>query len=288
MRVLGTTEVWRYVTRRRVEQSGLDRFGNVGGWSRRWSQRITTEGGGLRFCSETAQGRCTLAARSFKDGLLRHGGRSPVGIDVVRLHPGEGRYSDHFPGTTPTFRYVRHQPTFFPGSHMKKIILAGAFALALSFDACASSYQLQNEAAASEEVLDAISAPIRTRAQLDAYLAVTPNSPIHRLGEAKMKTFLASLMFSPRGLGSYSSVELEGMHSSEVYSILALFGLQTTTRAVRTRRATTEDDNRVERRLRRSLPPTRGGAACLVHKGGSSHVCERLEGAVCSYLCRTH
>lgn len=150
----------------------------------------------------------------------------------------------------------------------------------------ASDYTPHIGSPSAQEELDAIGAPITTRSQLDAYLAVTPDSPIHRLGDEKMDSFLRSLVFVPRGVGSYSTVELEGLSSTEVYRILALFGLQSTVGSVRHRRTIDASDHAIEAKVGWTLPPTRGGQACLVTPGGSSRICTPLDGSRCSYLCR--
>jgi hypothetical protein len=169
---------------------------------------------------------------------------------------------------------------------MIRSLMLGLLGSAAITTVSASEYMPHIASPSAQEELDAIGAPITTRSQLDAYLAVTPDSPIHRLGDEKMNAFLRSLVFVPRGVGSYSTVELEGLPSTDVYRILALFGLQSTVGSVRHRRAIDASDRAIEARVGWVLPPTRAGQACLVTPGGSSHICTPLDGSRCSYLCR--
>ena len=137
-----------------------------------------------------------------------------------------------------------------------------------------------------EAAMNARTAPIHTKAQLETYLAVTPDSPIHKMGETKMQSFIDSLVFAPAGLGSYSIVELEGMASSDIYAILALFGLQSDASSIPQRSVVSEADHFVEGRLGRAQPVTRLSQACLVGPGHGSGYCEPLAGSRCSYLCK--
>jgi len=128
---------------------------------------------------------------------------------------------------------------------MKYNIALAALLSICSFSVAAKEVSLDGYPSV-EAAMDARLAPIHSKSQLDAYLAVTPDSPIHTMGESKMKSFLDSLVFSPAGLGSYSVVELEGMASSDIYAILALFGLQSDASSIAHRSVASEADRYVE------------------------------------------
>jgi len=77
--------------------------------------------------------------------------------------------------------------------------------------------------------LDLAAAPIRSRPELEAWLAARPaaGDPLVALSPPARARFLASLRFGPRGLASFQS---EGIQSEltalQAWRLLALFGLQ--------------------------------------------------------------
>lgn len=76
--------------------------------------------------------------------------------------------------------------------------------------------------------IDLATAPIASREQLQAHLASTPTSPINKLSPSAQFNFLNSLVFTQRGLASYSYIDLAGLPVTDAYSILSLFGAQST------------------------------------------------------------
>lgn len=118
---------------------------------------------------------------------------------------------------------------------MKYSILVATLTGLLAVGPAASSEITPAASLSVQRRADAIGAPIRSKEQLHAYLSITPDSPLHKLGRAKMQSFLDSLTFTKAGLGSYSYIELEGMSSTNIYRVLSLFGAQTD--RVRGRRA---------------------------------------------------
>ena len=144
--------------------------------------------------------------------------------------------------------------------------------------------EVVTDAAMTQVLLDVMVAPIHSKAELDRYLVRNPDSPIHGLGDADKQSFLSSLVFSGRGLASYSYLELEGRPASEVYRILALFGLQSESGSIRRRRSLSAEDRMVESGLRSARPPRRLDQGCWVtpYRPGR---CHHDPGHECSALC---
>lgn len=69
-------------------------------------------------------------------------------------------------------------------------------------------------------------AQVKSRAELDAYLANNPNSAFNAISPASRKAFIDSLVFTDLGLASYSTTALRGLRVSVVYQILGVFGFQ--------------------------------------------------------------
>ncbi|EIC29602.1 hypothetical protein [Methylomicrobium album] len=79
--------------------------------------------------------------------------------------------------------------------------------------------------------IDVLTAPIKSKAELNKYLQTTPipQSPLRFLSHThRLKEFLSSLYFGPRGLTSYKTPALEALTPTQAYQILSLFGLQST------------------------------------------------------------
>lgn len=70
---------------------------------------------------------------------------------------------------------------------------------------------------------------IRSAQQLSEHLRTTPDSPLALLKPAARERFVASMKFTKAGLASYAVTELEALTASQVYEVLALFGLERTT-----------------------------------------------------------
>jgi hypothetical protein len=76
---------------------------------------------------------------------------------------------------------------------------------------------------------DASSAQIRSTAELEAYLQITPSSPLNKLSPEARQRFTTSLVFTAKGLGSYDYSDLKALSGPEVYEVLSLFGAQSGT-----------------------------------------------------------
>lgn len=88
-------------------------------------------------------------------------------------------------------------------------------------------------------------APIRSKAQLDAYLARTPasESPIAKLSPGAQKRFIRSLTFNERGITGfrYGDLEME-LSATQSYRILSLFGVEDLTPTLTHARVDTHAD----------------------------------------------
>jgi hypothetical protein len=81
----------------------------------------------------------------------------------------------------------------------------------------------QSDLRAAETTL----APIRSRVDLDGYLAAHPTSAFNAFSERSLDMFLRSLYFSKVGLASYRTAEIEAeLTPREAYALLSLFGVQ--------------------------------------------------------------
>ena len=127
---------------------------------------------------------------------------------------------------------------------MKMSALAAALsALAISSPALAvqdtggkttdvTASDVLQQVAVEQYAIDSATAPIRSRAALQHYLRVTPNSPLFKMSDAARSRFISKLVFTPRGLGSYSYLELENLSITDAYRILSLFGEQRSLRVI--------------------------------------------------------
>lgn len=79
---------------------------------------------------------------------------------------------------------------------------------------------------------DIATALITSTDQLGSHLATTPSSPLYKLSPAARSHFVASLVFTPRGLGSYAYEDLAGLSVADAYRVLSLFGAQSTVNSV--------------------------------------------------------
>jgi len=83
--------------------------------------------------------------------------------------------------------------------------------------------------------LDRAAAPIRSQAELDAWLAGRPaaGDPLGALSPPARASFLASLRFGPQGLASFQSDGIQSELSAvQAWRLLALFGLQSALAAI--------------------------------------------------------
>lgn len=87
--------------------------------------------------------------------------------------------------------------------------------------------EVVEEISLQQAEIDAAVAPIKSRNDLARYLRVNPESPINKLPSDVRNRFLSKLVFTKRGLGSYSYLGLSGHLSvTEMYGVMSLFGQQ--------------------------------------------------------------
>lgn len=125
---------------------------------------------------------------------------------------------------------------------------------------------------------------VRTRQQFMTYLRSTPTSPLHKLSDAKLSSFIDSLVFVPAGLGSLSYVELEGLSRSDVMEVLSIFGLEQEARELLNMQPKTSG-MQVSRRVKRAAPQKRLHHSCVLRPGGLRGHCLPDPGRVCSTVC---
>ena len=70
--------------------------------------------------------------------------------------------------------------------------------------------------------------PIRSAAELSAYLRTARDSPLDQLQPAARQRFLDSLVFGEHELGGFRYTELQVLSPDDVYQILSLFGAERT------------------------------------------------------------
>ncbi|MDP5211097.1 hypothetical protein [Microbulbifer sp. 2205BS26-8] len=104
------------------------------------------------------------------------------------------------------------------------------------------------EVANTKRELDFNLAPIKNLGDLKAYLAITPieSSPLGSLTDVEREIFINSLVFTSKGLASFDySVLNYGPTVTEVYSILALFGSQSSISSIPNLTITSELDSSI-------------------------------------------
>jgi hypothetical protein len=122
----------------------------------------------------------------------------------------------------------------FLGDRMERLmkgllgfVLAMAAVLATGSSRASTEIEDAAEVAAHQASVDVAVAPLRSMRDVRSHLRTTPTSPLFALGPAQRKQFIASLVFTSQGLGSYSNLPLsQGLSVSQAYKVLALFGAQ--------------------------------------------------------------
>jgi hypothetical protein len=97
--------------------------------------------------------------------------------------------------------------------------------------------------------IDRATAQIRTRAELDDFLAGNhaAGNPFTALSPAARERFLASLKFGAKGAASALTSDLQTeLSAAQAYRLLALFGLQTALAGMPALRVESDDDRVVE------------------------------------------
>jgi hypothetical protein len=88
-------------------------------------------------------------------------------------------------------------------------------------------------------------AKINSVAELDAHLRSTPDSPLNLLAAPARQHFVNSLAFNDNGLTSFEYPPLETLTATEVYQVLGLFGVESSTSLISRAQISTDQDRAV-------------------------------------------
>ncbi len=91
-------------------------------------------------------------------------------------------------------------------------------------------------------------APIKSAVDLENYVKLTPASlsPLSRLSKTGLANFLGSLTFNAKGVTGYRYVDLEEeLTPTEIYRVLALFGVQSHVKSMKKAKVKTDADKRL-------------------------------------------
>lgn len=90
-------------------------------------------------------------------------------------------------------------------------------------------------------------AEVKSKEDLAEYVRKMPeDSALHALSDGGRERFLRSLLFTDRGLASFSYADLQAeLTASQIYSVLTIFGAQHSTHAIKGLRIATDADRAV-------------------------------------------
>lgn len=186
-------------------------------------------------------------------------------------------------------------------AHWCVLVLVGTLGLGgvavgqTSIDSQAASSASSQAAASSvadfaqrEALLNAEMAPIRSRAELDAYLLRTRSaaSPLSALSPSAQHRFLNSLRFTPAGLASFRYADLEAeLTPTQAYKLLALFGVQQDVPLLKSAREVTALDAVIM-----GIGGGMAGIGLGDHEGywcetSRPHTCAKAPGYICTGNC---
>lgn len=107
-------------------------------------------------------------------------------------------------------------------------VLAGGNAGAWAAPPSSDGELLKSSSSLQEEV-DLATARIRSSKQFEAYLAATPSSVAFKLPPSVLNNFRRSMVFTERGLASFSYDGLtDYLNTKELYELLSMFGVPRT------------------------------------------------------------
>jgi len=114
---------------------------------------------------------------------------------------------------------------------MKNGILLSACSLLLVSASTVSATQARTpdrgRGGRAQVAVDAATAQIKSKAALLQHISRNPDSPLHKLPPPVLQNFVDSLVFTSRGLGSYSYLGLSSyLTTAEIYQVIALLGAQ--------------------------------------------------------------
>lgn len=138
---------------------------------------------------------------------------------------------------------------------------------------------VRDEAARRE--LSYVLAPVKSAADLAAYVATTPKnvSPLERLSPAAKNRFLKGLVFNERGLAGFDYSDLQAeLSATEIYQVLRLFGAEHTASLIRDARTESHSDRIITRMM---LPPEDHEG----YKCSSRATCSSWPSSICMSSC---
>jgi hypothetical protein len=133
--------------------------------------------------------------------------------------------------------------------------------------------------------IDLAVAPIRSRADLRAFLAQHRDSSLHRLKPDVRERFIDGLVFTEKGLASYSFLPIERLSVTEAYRLLSLFGVHGSIGGIRGLRPTNATERTMlEAGMSLAAKPGWMDGICVINGPGPGR-CEYLYGSNCSRAC---
>ncbi|WP_244220723.1 hypothetical protein [Xanthomonas vasicola] len=144
-----------------------------------------------------------------------------------------------------------------------------------------SDGELLKSSSILQEEVDLATARIRSSKQFEAYLAATPSSVAFKLPPSVLNNFRRSMVFTERGLASFSYDRLtDYLNTKELYELLSMFGVQRTISSIPGIFA----KNEIERKIIEvnDVNP-RQDSYCLINQGSSS--CRYEYKSMCSQAC---
>ncbi|MBD4194327.1 hypothetical protein GUH50_18995 [Xanthomonas citri pv. citri] len=144
-----------------------------------------------------------------------------------------------------------------------------------------SDGELLKSSSILQEEVDLATARIRSSKQFEAYLAATPSSVAFKLPPSVLSKFRRSMVFTERGLASFSYDGLiDYLNTKELYELLGLFGVQRTISSI----PGIVGKNEIERKIIEvnDINP-RQDSYCLINQGSNS--CKYEYKSMCSQAC---
>lgn len=132
-----------------------------------------------------------------------------------------------------------------------------------------------------QQEIDVASAIISSRHQVNQFLTTNHASPLHALSSSAREQFLGSLVFTDRGLGSYSYEPLvSNLSVTEIHRILSLFGVQSSMEAIPGLHAANATERLMLRPMERHARPN---SQCYM--GEKKTYCRATRGSICPSSC---
>ena len=164
-------------------------------------------------------------------------------------------------------------------------------AIGVSGNASVAQEQIQ-QILERQRQLDMMSAPIHSESDLAKYDEITDVSqnPLNSLSQAAKGRFLKSLIFNEKGLSSFGEADLKTeLSASQVYRILSLFGVQSSTQIIQGLRMENDIDRAIMSKasiIPYTMPGGADGYRCGNPAAGEPpHTCFNFPQAICTANC---